>query len=289
MVKSGQVVVVTEPATGATGALVTPSVGPAAVLKVNGVTNGATVVVTGSNPYVYTVTLPALTAGDLVEIYATATISSIATEQTIFRAAADTVRVSEVTALTATAVWAAGSRTLSSFGTLVADVAAAVWASAARTLTSFGTLAADVWAVAARTITGGTIDTNSDKTGYALSSAGVTAVQLGLALEATLAAMKGSGWTDENLKVIQGILAGIYGVAGSGWVVKSYRSKLPGGAYGPGVLVTMAYTTAPTVLYGPQISDADGYTYWIGRTGVDRGRFYNRYGGAGYPVDEEDF
>jgi hypothetical protein len=51
----------------------------------------------------------------------------------------------------ATAVWAAGTRTLSSFGSLVADVATAVWGAVSRT------------------ITGGTITTNSDKTGYALT------------------------------------------------------------------------------------------------------------------------
>ena len=38
----------------------------------------------------------------------------------------------------ATAVWAVGARTLTSFGTLVADVATAVWAAAGRTLTTFG-------------------------------------------------------------------------------------------------------------------------------------------------------
>lgn len=43
------------------------------------------------------------------------------------------------------AVWANGTRTLTSFGTLVADVATSVWSSGTRTLTSFGTLAADVW------------------------------------------------------------------------------------------------------------------------------------------------
>ncbi len=37
-----------------------------------------------------------------------------------------------------TSVWASATRTLSSFGTLVADVATAVWAAAARTLTAFG-------------------------------------------------------------------------------------------------------------------------------------------------------
>ena len=52
-----------------------------------------------------------------------------------------------------TAVWAAGARTLTSYGTLVADTATAVWAYATRTLSSFGTLAADVWASATRTLT----------------------------------------------------------------------------------------------------------------------------------------
>lgn len=45
---------------------------------------------------------------------------------------------------------------VASFGTLVADVATAVWAAGTRTLTSFGTLAADVWAVATRVLTAGT-------------------------------------------------------------------------------------------------------------------------------------
>lgn len=49
--------------------------------------------------------------------------------------------------------------------------AADVWTSGTRTLTSFGTLVVDVWANATRTITGGTITTNSDKTGYSLTAA----------------------------------------------------------------------------------------------------------------------
>lgn len=51
-------------------------------------------------------------------------------------------------------VWAVGTRTLTSFGTLVSDVATAVWAAGTRTLTSFGTLASDVWSVVTRTLTG---------------------------------------------------------------------------------------------------------------------------------------
>jgi len=52
-----------------------------------------------------------------------------------------------------TNIWAHGTRTLSSFGTLAADV----WAHSTRTLSSFGTLAADVWTNTTRTITGGTV------------------------------------------------------------------------------------------------------------------------------------
>ena len=56
----------------------------------------------------------------------------------------------------ATAVWAAGTRTLSSFGTLVSDIATAVWSAGTRTLTAFG------FSVTASSVT--------DKTGYALTS-----------------------------------------------------------------------------------------------------------------------
>jgi hypothetical protein len=58
----------------------------------------------------------------------------------------------------ATAVWANGTRTLSSFGTLVADTATAVWNAVTRTLTSAGAggaTAAEVWAFATRTLTSG--------------------------------------------------------------------------------------------------------------------------------------
>jgi hypothetical protein len=53
----------------------------------------------------------------------------------------------------ATAVWAAGGRTLTSFGTLVADAAAAVWGAVSRTLTAFAFIP------------------TVDKTGYTLDSA----------------------------------------------------------------------------------------------------------------------
>jgi hypothetical protein len=43
-----------------------------------------------------------------------------------------------------TAVWATTARSLTTFGTLVADIATAVWASGTRSLTTFGTLVADI-------------------------------------------------------------------------------------------------------------------------------------------------
>ena len=50
----------------------------------------------------------------------------------------------------ASAVWGSGTRTLTSFGTLVADAATAVWAAGTRTLSSFSTLIADLWAYGQR-------------------------------------------------------------------------------------------------------------------------------------------
>ena len=46
-------------------------------------------------------------------------------------------------------VWAVGTRTLTSFGTLVSDI----WNNATRTLTSFGTLVSDIWSYTTRTLT----------------------------------------------------------------------------------------------------------------------------------------
>src|SRR5215213_6839133 len=53
------------------------------------------------------------------------------------------IKTSTRSSHTAADVWAVGSRTLTSFGTLAADTATAVWAAGTRTLTGFGTLAAD--------------------------------------------------------------------------------------------------------------------------------------------------
>lgn len=96
LVKSGQVWTGNIVCKDATGALATPSVGPTGTLYVNGTANGATVTITGSNPYKWSVTLPSLSAGDTVGMYITATISGIATAAIVEQASADTKRVSDL-------------------------------------------------------------------------------------------------------------------------------------------------------------------------------------------------
>ena len=100
-----------------------------------------------------------------------ATVSSRASQTSVdnlndFDPASDTVTVgtnndktdyalsSAYQATLITAIWAAASRTLTSFGTLASDTATAVWAAGTRTLTGFGTLIADIWAYATRELTG---------------------------------------------------------------------------------------------------------------------------------------
>jgi hypothetical protein len=65
------------------------------------------------------------------------------------------------------AVWAVSVRTLSTFGTLVADIATAVWGAGTKVLTGFGTLVADtataVWGAGTKALT--------DKAGFTISGA----------------------------------------------------------------------------------------------------------------------
>ena len=109
-------------------------------------------------------------------------------------ATAITAIQSGLSTLTAQQVWEYGTRTISSFGSLVSDITTAVWAAAVRT------------------ITGGTISTVSDKADYSLTSAydaaktaapagaqmdlvnapnatAITAIQSGLATSAEIAAL----------------------------------------------------------------------------------------------------
>jgi hypothetical protein len=94
-------------------------------------------------------------------------------------------------------IWAAGTRTLTSYGTLVADI----WAAGTRTLTSYGTLVSDVttavWAAGTRTLSAFgfsvTVGTNNDKSGYSLSGAGVTAIDTELSAAHGAGSWEGGG------------------------------------------------------------------------------------------------
>jgi len=77
----------------ATGALAAGT--PSGTLYVDGVANGASVTITGSNPYKFSVTLPTLTAGQRVDMYITATISGIATAAIVASEQADTRLLSD--------------------------------------------------------------------------------------------------------------------------------------------------------------------------------------------------
>lgn len=99
MVKTGQVWTGSFVTKDATGALSTPSVGPAGTLRVAGVATGDVVTISGSNPYKFSVTLPALTAGESVDMYVTATISGIATAAIVATEMADTSYLSDVAVL----------------------------------------------------------------------------------------------------------------------------------------------------------------------------------------------
>lgn len=110
-VKSGQVWAGVIVCKDSAGALATPSVGPVGALYVNGTVNAASVTISGANPYKWSVTLPALTAGDLVSMYITATIASIATAGVVAEAGSDTKRTSELNDIAATAIVSSGAIT----------------------------------------------------------------------------------------------------------------------------------------------------------------------------------
>jgi len=139
-VKTGQAWAGTFVTLDATGALATPSVGPAGALYVDGVANAAAVTITGANPYKWSVTLPALTAGQRVEMYITATISTIATAAVVAGEQADTSLASDVGTI-ATAIQAKTDNLPSDpadqslLKAEVDAVAADVWGYASRTLT----------------------------------------------------------------------------------------------------------------------------------------------------------
>ncbi len=99
LVKSGQVVAptftVTDPA--GTGLINADSL-PTGVVYVNGVADAAVVTVTNltTGKYKSSVTLPALSAGDTVEIMISAAVGGVNFAETVWSAIGDTVRLSEV-------------------------------------------------------------------------------------------------------------------------------------------------------------------------------------------------
>ena|SRR3990167_2576915 len=82
----------------ATGALATPSAGPAGVLYVAGVADAAVVTISGTNPYKWSVTLPTLTAGQSVGMYITATVVGVATAGFVQEDIGDTSLASDLAA-----------------------------------------------------------------------------------------------------------------------------------------------------------------------------------------------
>jgi predicted RNA-binding protein with TRAM domain len=78
----------------ATGALAAGA--PSGTLYVDGVADGAAVTITGTNPYKFAVTLPTLTVGQRVDMYITATISTITTAGIVASAQADTILASDI-------------------------------------------------------------------------------------------------------------------------------------------------------------------------------------------------
>lgn len=141
-VKSAQAIAGSFATVGATGALTAATGTPVGTLYVAGVANGAAVAVTGANPYKWAVTLPALAAGDVVQMYVTATIAGVATGGFVWDDVADTSLASDVAAT----LGVAGAGLTALGDTRLANLDAAV--SSRSTLT-----AADVWAHGTRTLT----------------------------------------------------------------------------------------------------------------------------------------
>lgn len=95
-IKSEQVLAGTFFTQDATGAITPASVTPTGTLYIDGVANAATITITGSNPYKWSLTLPALTAGQRAQVYITAIITGVTTGNFVASEQADTALISEV-------------------------------------------------------------------------------------------------------------------------------------------------------------------------------------------------
>lgn len=84
-----------------TGALAAATVGPVGAVYLDGVANAAAVTISGANPYKFSVTTPAATAGQTYSMYITATVGGIATAAVVAEDVADTKRISDGSTLAA--------------------------------------------------------------------------------------------------------------------------------------------------------------------------------------------
>lgn len=100
----------------------------------------------------------------------TQTLDALQTAQNTAHGAGSWATATGFSTHSAADVWAVGTRTLTGFGTLVADVATAVWATGTRTLTGFGTLVSQI--LTAMFVDGATnkLKVNSDNTAEANAS-----------------------------------------------------------------------------------------------------------------------
>lgn len=157
-VKSGQAVTVIFPtAHPATGAPADADATPTGTLYVNGAANAATVTVTNitTGRYKAAVTLPALTAGDVVSLLVAATVASAAGESCVWQDTADTALVSDVHAKTTNLP--AEPAAVGSPMTLTS-----AYDSAKTAAPTVAAITASVWGNSTRTL--------SDKTGFALTA-----------------------------------------------------------------------------------------------------------------------
>lgn len=206
----------------ATGALAAGT--PSGTLYVDGVANAAEVTITGSNPYKFSVTLPALTAGQRVDMYITATISGIATAAIVASEQADTHLLSDGVTLGATQgaiTW--GQQKI--LANIAGQGALEIYNSNATgrglyTRGQYGQFnyssidnGAGVFNQAIGTGASAQKNSASGVSSIGLNNAGVYKNVSGFdseqALEATLTAMKGAGWTTETLAALHVLIDAI--------------------------------------------------------------------------------
>lgn len=96
MLKSGQLWTGNFVTKDATGALSAATVGPVGTLYVAGVATADAVTISGADPYTFSVTLPVLTAGQSVGMYATATVNGVPTGGFVREDIVDTKVVSDL-------------------------------------------------------------------------------------------------------------------------------------------------------------------------------------------------